>query len=137
LLTGCLLLAGLLLIVGEYFFYLPAAVKITLLSLLLAGSLYALVRFILSPLLKMQKLGKTISHQEAAVIIGRHFPEVSDKLLNILQLRAHTAPNESRSLAMAGIEKKTRALSPVPFVQAIPLRKNVLKLLRIVLPIVL
>src|SRR5690606_35712821 len=102
LLAGFLLLSGLLLLLGEYFLYLPAGLKITLLSLLLAGAFYALIRFIVLPLLKMQQLGKTLSHQEAAVIIGRHFPEVQDKLLNILQLSANTGPNESRSPALAG-----------------------------------
>lgn len=131
----CLLIAGVLLILGEYFLYFPAALKTTLLGLLLAGSLYALLRFMLIPLLKMQKLGKTISYEEAAAIIGRHFPEVSDKLLNILQLRAHTGPNESRTLALAGIEQKTKALRPVPFVQAVPLKRNLIRQLRIVLPV--
>ena len=42
--------------------------------------------FVIRPLLKMNGLGKRINHTEAAKIIGKHFPEVSDKLLNLLQL---------------------------------------------------
>ena len=59
-------------------------------GLLFWGGLAAVVAvsawLIVRPLLKMLGLGKRISHAEAARIVGRHFPEVSDKLLNLLQL---------------------------------------------------
>jgi len=48
-------------------------------------SLGALAYWVLTPLTKYFSLGKTISHEQAANIIGDHFGGVEDKLLNILQ----------------------------------------------------
>ena len=49
--------------------------------------------FVVRPLLKMNGLGKRIDHPQAARIIGHHFPEVSDKLLNLLQLMSDKSGN--------------------------------------------
>ncbi|WP_432328656.1 hypothetical protein ACRQ5D_08655 [Mucilaginibacter sp. P25] len=43
---------------------------------------------VLPSLLAWLKLGKTLTHDEAAEIIGRHFNDVHDKLLNTLQLKS-------------------------------------------------
>jgi hypothetical protein len=85
------------------------------------GSVIAV--FILIPLLKMMRLGKVISYQQASQIIGNHFPEVKDKLLNTLQLN-ELASETHNELVHAGIEQKINELKPVPFVGAIDLRKN-------------
>jgi hypothetical protein len=46
-----------------------------------------LIAWLIVPaLLSYLKLGKTLSHDEAAEIIGQHFYDVKDKLLNTLQL---------------------------------------------------
>ena len=39
------------------------------------------------PLFKLAKLGERLSDDEAAKIIGRYFHDVSDKLLNVIQLK--------------------------------------------------
>ena len=48
---------------------------------------FILGRFFLIPLFKLFRFGKTISHEQASRIIGEHFPNVKDKLLNTLQLK--------------------------------------------------
>ncbi len=93
--------------------------------------------FIVRPLLKMYGLSRRrIDRQEAARIAGRHFPEVGDKLLNLLQLmessevggrrsEVGSAPQSPTSdLVLAAIEQKTAQLRPVPLLSAIDLRKN-------------
>ena len=75
---------------------------------------------VVRPLLKMHGLGKRIDHAEAARIIGRHFPEVSDKLLNLLQLM----DGDESDLLLAAVEQKTAQLRPVPFLSAINLKGN-------------
>ena len=77
---------------------------------------------VVRPLLKMAGRGKRMSHKEAAKIIGRHFPEVSDKLLNLLQLMDGTT--EDTDLLLAAVEQKTAQLRPVPFLSAIDLKGN-------------
>lgn len=84
-----------------------------------------LVRFVVVPLVRLFRLGPVISHEQAARIVGDHFGEVRDKLLNTLQLKG-LAANEplQRELIEAAIAQRSRELRPVPFVRAIDLGKN-------------
>ncbi len=88
--------------------------------------------YILIPLLKFFKLGKTISSEEAALIIGQHFSGIQDKLLNTLQLQ-QAAKRENQTLLLAAIEQKQKELQPVPFQNAVNYRDNV-KYLKYALP---
>ena len=88
--------------------------------------------YIIIPLSKLIKLGKVLSHKEAALIIGEHFPEVSDKLLNTLQLKENNS-SQSMDLLLAGIEQKSSDLSPVPFHKAVLYKTN-LKYAKYALP---
>ncbi len=95
----------------------------------LAAVLSVIAWFIVRPLLKMAGLGRRISREEAAKIIGKHFPEVSDKLLNLLQLMQSGDENSSlptphSSLLAAAIEQKTAQLRPVPLLNAVDLKAN-------------
>jgi len=71
------------------------------------------------PLLKLRGVGKVISHQEAARWIGNYFPEVADKLLNLLQLEEMSAITAENDLLLQGIAQKTLAFSNTPFIQAL------------------
>jgi hypothetical protein len=91
----------------------------------LTSAAIILARFVLIPLLKLNKAGKRISHEMAAGIIGKHFSEVSDVLLNTLQLHSQADENPvQKELILAGINQKAEKLRPVPFVSAIDLSKN-------------
>jgi hypothetical protein len=91
-------------------------------------------KFIAIPLMKLFRLGEVISHAEAARIVGTHFSEVKDKLLNTLQLREMAASQAQQSdLIDAAIAQRSRELGPVPFVNAIDLRRNT-RYLRYALP---
>ena len=50
----------------------------------LGATLTVLVNYIFTPLLKLNKIGTIISYNQAATIIGSHFTNVQDKLLNVL-----------------------------------------------------
>lgn len=121
---SCLVIYLLLISIGEYYLYFPAWLKLGIVSLLLLAGLTTLIAWILIPLLKIQRLGRVISHEQAAGIIGTHFPEVSDKLLNILQLKQSSQGTESRELIEASINQKAQQISVVPFAQAVDLRRN-------------
>jgi len=75
------------------------------------------------PLLKYFRLGKTISHEQAAQILGDHFIDVEDKLLNVLQLKK-TNDTVSNALITASIDQKSDQIKVVPFKKAIDLNKN-------------
>ena len=110
----------------EYFGYFSTTVRTVLFWLFIValGSITAF--YVVVPLLKMYKLGSRISYQQAARIIGSHFPDVEDKLLNLLQLQEQaTASNsDGNALLLASIEQKTSLLSPIPFANAVDLRSN-------------
>ncbi len=82
-----------------------------------------LVCYIIYPLTKILNIGKTISYEDAAKIIGKHFPEVSDKLLNLLQLKQLSISNESQIL-LASIDQRTKELYPISFHKAIDKKKT-------------
>ena len=82
-----------------------------------------LVFFVLRPAVKMCKIGRRLSYDKAAEIIGSHFPQVSDKLLNLLQLKELSKTSDSQ-LLIASIEQRTKELSPIPFHKAIDKKKT-------------
>jgi hypothetical protein len=131
----CLLAFVLMASIGEYFLFLPAAVKLVLVSLLAVLGGGALVGWVLLPLSKMARLGKVISHEQAAVIVGQHFPEISDKLLNILQLKKQSDGHFSRELVEASIEQKSNQISVFPIAKAVDFSLNK-KYLKYLLPLV-
>lgn len=132
LLVGLFLLAVLI----EHFGWLPSVGRGLLFWGGLVVAVVAISLLVIRPLLKMYGLSKKrLSHAEAARIIGKHFPEVSDRLLNLLQLMEDTPQSES-DLLVASIEQRTAQLRPVPMLKAINLKDN-LKYLKYALPPVL
>jgi len=83
-----------------------------------------LFQWILKPILGLYNLGKIISYKESAAIIGEHFSEVKDKLLNLLQLEEMSAQHPDSGLLSAGIDQKTKELKPIPFSGAINIGEN-------------
>lgn len=94
---------------------------------------------IIKPLLAMLKLGKHLSFDEASVIIGNHFSDIKDKLLNTLQLHRLSENLPENKLILASIDQKIFDLKPVPFSTAVRINDNrkYLKYLFIPLSIIL
>ncbi len=82
--------------------------------------------WVLIPVLKIFRIGKTLTDQEAAKIIGKHFGNVQDKLLNILLLKSSTGAGnlESKELVLASIQQKINEIKWVPFSKAVNLLEN-------------
>ena len=110
--------------VAEYFFYFPSWLRYLLLFIFIGIGGFALIYLIIIPLLKMQKLGNIISHEQAANIVGTHFVNIQDKLLNVLQLKQGLHNTISRELIEASIEQKTKELNPIHFKAAIDFASN-------------
>ena len=118
----------------EYWAYLKPTGRIILSSLFVIVALTSASFLIAIPLLQLLKMGKVISHEHAARIIGQHFSDVQDKLLNILQLKSQASQN-NLALVEASINQKTDEIKLVPFANAVDLSDN-RKYLRYVLPVV-
>ena len=123
--TGLVVLFFLVASLSEYFGRFGTGVRTALFWALAAASAVVLVRLIAVPLVKLFRMGPVISHEQAAAIVGSHFAQVKDKLLNTLQLREQALQDPGqRALIEASIAQRSRELSPVPFAQAIDLRHN-------------
>lgn len=123
-------------IVLEYFGRYQSSVRAVLFYSFVSVASFCLIRFVLIPLSKLYKLGHTINYNQASLIIGDHFPEVKDKLINVLQLKQGATYSDS-SLIDAAINQKTKELNPVPFTAAIDLNKNIKYLRFVALPVIL
>ena len=97
-----------------------------------------LVYYMVLPILSYYKLGAIISNETASELIGKHFGQVKDKLLNTLQLKQLSETNvEHVALIEASINQKIAELQPIPFTSAIQLRENRRYLKFVVIPLIL
>ncbi|MBL1143712.1 MAG: hypothetical protein HND54_02130 [Bacteroidetes bacterium] len=117
------LAAFLLVVVLEYFGQFNSQVRTVLFYSFTVLTVLVFAKYIFIPVLKILSIGKKISHEQAAKIIGTHFKEIQDKLENILQLKnglAYGSPN----LLEASINQKIFELKPITFSLAINFREN-------------
>lgn len=125
----------------EYYAHFDTLIRTVLFYSFVLMSGFILVKYIAIPLSKLYKLGRLISYEEAANIIGKHFSDVQDKLLNVLQLQQqssyisnHTA---QYSLLEASIDQKINELKPIPFTNAVDLSENKRRLKYALIPVLL
>lgn len=111
--------------VAEYFAHFGTSVRTALFWAYIIINTAILAKFFIIPLAALWKIGKVITHKQAADIIGRHFTNVKDKLINTLQLKELAQESTAnRQLIEASINQKIEELKPIPFKTAIDLRKN-------------
>jgi hypothetical protein len=108
----------------EYYSWSSTLIRTIIFYVYLAVNIFILFRLVFIPLLKLFSIGRVMKDEEAATIIGNHFPEVSDKLTNTIQLKKLSEGNGSIALLNASIEQKTKTLHPVPFIRAVDFSKN-------------
>ncbi len=110
---------------SEYISWFNTSVRTEIFYLFIIITFIILVFFILIPFLKILKIGKTISKETAARLIGDKLKDVDDKLLNSLELFSKIENDDKYTdLLIASIEQKAKELSPIPFKQAIDKKKS-------------
>ncbi len=117
--TGLLYLIFTLLI--EYFLWLKPVARTLLFWLFVLVEILLILFYILIPIFKIYGIKKGISEVDASIIIGKHFPEVKDKLLNMLQLKNM---QQNSDLINASIAQKSNELKPIPFKNAVDFSGN-------------
>lgn len=105
----------------EYFLWLKPTARTILFWLFIAVEVSLLIKYIVIPVFKLAGLTKGLSANDASKIIGTHFSEVDDKLLNMLQLHDSNVDSE---LVLASIDQKAENLQPIPFQKAIKFSTN-------------
>lgn len=105
----------------EYFLWLNPTARTFLFWLFFGVELFLCFRFIFVPIFKLIGLQKGLGLEESSKIIGSHFPEISDKLINIIQLKER---HETSDLLVASIEQKAKEIQPIPFANAVNFKTN-------------
>lgn len=131
--SGLLVAAFLFLVIAEYFAEFGTTTRTILFYSFLIASGFVLFKYIAIPVLKLNKLGSVITYDEAANIVGTHFNNINDKLLNTLQLQRNSGSILSPDLLTASINQKMEELKPIPFTSAIDIGENK-KYLKFALP---
>jgi len=106
----------------EYTLWLNPTARTVLFWVFVIVEVALFIRLIVKPISKLFKFQKGIDYLDASKIIGNHFPEVNDKLVNVLQLKENSKESE---LLLASIEQKAIELSPIPFKLAINFNSNI------------
>ena len=106
-----------LLVTGaEYLLWLSPTVRLVLFFGFLLTLFGLGYQYILVPISYLLKVKKGISEKEASKLIGKHFPKVGDRLLNLLELSEST---EKSDLLLAAIEQRSLELKPLTFGEAV------------------
>lgn len=133
--VGILLLTLLIVSGLEYFGRFGTIVRALLFFSFIFTNLFVLINYFLVPLTKLYSFGKRIDRYQASNIIGSFFPDVSDRLLNTLQLNDElSAQSGNLELIRASIVQRASNLSAIPFSSAIDVKQN-LKYLKFVVPV--
>jgi len=105
----------------EYFFWLPPNIKKALIFTSILVILVFFIAFLYNPLANLTGLKQSLKSEKAAGLIGKHFPEIQDKLLNLLQLQKN---NQDSELLQASIDQKARELVPFDFTNALDFKQQ-------------
>lgn len=117
----------------EYKFQMGSSARTIIFSVSFLSILYFLIRYIVIPSYHLIKNGEHLSDVDAAKQIGKYFPEISDKLLNIIQL--NNISTRENSLITASINQKYEKISLLNFKESINIRNaNVGYLPYVVIP---
>lgn len=121
----------------EYFSYSNTVVRSVLFYSFIALSVVTAIAYIIIPLLKIGGLGKQLTNEEIAKIVGKHFHQIDDKLFNVFELKKQMERGDylSYDLLSAAIDSKIDSFKAYSFVQAIPVQKTKRIALWMILPV--
>jgi hypothetical protein len=123
---GLLAFAAFVLIGLEGFRFFSSAVRREILLFLIGfGGLFLLVPLILALMVRYKKIA-SYSNDRLAVLVGKHFPAIGDKLLNAIQLNKLANSSDqsySQELAEYSIRRLAEEIQPYQFEEIIPWHK--------------
>lgn len=111
--------------ISEYFLHFSVQTRTILVYSYIFIFALLFIKFILLPSLALLRIFRHIDYKEASELIGKHFPEINDKLSNVLQLHQLEELNDNQRLLIeAGISQKAEKIKPFPLLKAIDFRAN-------------
>ncbi|PWJ55243.1 hypothetical protein CLV98_11411 [Dyadobacter jejuensis] len=106
----------------EYYGRFNSYIRGSLLFGFLGVLAFCIFQWVIQPLIHLWGIKQPLSDEDAALQIGRHFPDIGDKLLNTLQLQHITGTQTD--LIEASIRQKSNQLLIVKFSDAIHFNEN-------------
>lgn len=119
-------------LLSEGIFGFSASVRTGIVALLGVGFAGVLGWMVIRPVSKLIKLAPGINDFQIADMVKSHFPEINDKLTNLLQLKSRS---QNQELAMAAIDQKTQQVVPVKLSSAVDFSVNRKYLYYLLVPI--
>lgn len=103
----------------EYNLYFSPAIRKFMFILFCLIGIGLLAYWVVFPMVKYYYFKSNLDNKKAAEIIGKHFPMVKDKLMNVLLLNEMSFNSNSSELIEASIDQKSKSLVLVRFNEAI------------------
>ena len=107
----------LLFALAEHQFWMSTSVRTAIFYLFIIFLFSGFILLIIRPLIKHLNVDKGINNETAASEISKYFPEVEDRLINVLELGKHN--REENDLISAAIDKKANSFKELKFSQAV------------------
>jgi len=103
----------------EYFNYFNPIVKLLIVLVTLFFIALIFIYFLLVPTIKLFGIGKRLTYYDVSKQLSKTYPEIKDKLINIVELENESASVYSNELKNASIDQKIRELSIFKFSESI------------------
>lgn len=110
----------------EYYVFLNRNIRTIVFFGFIVFGVLLFVQFIIVPLLKIARILTPIDLKSAARLIQKHFSEINDKLINIIELANSDEDRYSNEIVQASIDQKIRQLKVFNFNEAVQF-KNIKK----------
>ena len=106
-------------VVLEYFNYFDPKIKLSILLLTVLLTSFIFVYFLLIPLIKLVGYGNRLTYYDVSSLLSKTYPEIKDKLINIIELANEDDSIYSSSLKQASIDQKIQELKIFSFSDSI------------------
>lgn len=103
----------------EYFNYFDPKIKLLILVVTLFFTLLIFVYFLLFPFIRLTGLGKRLTYYDVSSQLAKTYPEIKDKLINIVELQNDSGSVYSKELKRASIDQKIDELKIYKFSDSI------------------
>ena len=103
----------------EYFNYFNPTVKLSIVVVTLFFTAFIFIFFLLIPVIKLLGVGKRLTYYDVSTQLSKTYPEIKDKLINIVELENESTSVYSSELKKASIDQKINELSIFKFSESI------------------
>jgi len=106
----------------EYFSFFEPGIKLSILVFTIILVFIIIVYFILIPFVKLIGIGKRLTYYDVSSQISKIYPDIKDRLINIIELAKENNLSYSNELQGASIDQKINELKIFSFSDAIRLK---------------